>query len=163
MPLFGAFVDRKGKRMTIIFFGGLVTFGMHVVLLLLPDCHNCIVSMIPWIMYGFSLAIYMTVMWGSLSYVVPEHLLGIAYGVLVCIQNIGCTFLPYLMGTIHDHSLENDHGYFWVEIAFIFFSGLSLILKYWLYSWDQRVRQGILQSSNPAVLSKKYFAEKYNY
>lgn len=41
--------------------------------------------MIPIVIYGISLSIYMVVMWGSLSFIVPEDKVGMAFGIIVCI------------------------------------------------------------------------------
>merc|ERR1712224_922327 len=88
---------------------------------------------------------------GSVSYLVRENQTGTAYGFITCFQNIGTTLMPPLIGYIVDSTKKFHHGYFWAQIAFIFFGICSVVVKVTLYRWDQEVRGGILQSKTPQV------------
>ena len=77
MPIFGKIADTYGYRVSIMFIGGINTFCWHFMQLCLDDCDGtCWYDIVPYIMYGFSLAIYMVIMWGSLSFIVPEKHMG---------------------------------------------------------------------------------------
>ncbi len=75
--------------------------------------------------------------------------MGVAYGIFIALQNGGAAFMPYILATIHDHTKHRQHGYFWVEIAYVCFTVVTISLKITLLKWDNRVRDGILQSKNP--------------
>ena len=129
--------------------GGYLTLFSHTLQLFLPDCFECWYSIIPIFNYGLSLTVYFVVMWGSVSFLVEPQYIGTAYGVLSCIQNFGCTFMPPLLANIHDFSKSIDHGYFWTEVSLVIFSAISLFMKYKLYHWDKNVRGNILQDTSP--------------
>lgn len=140
MPILGKIADNYGQRMTMIYISGVINVSLHILQLMFPDClpeDKCWYPVIPYIGYGINMTIYMVVMWGSLSYIVEDERMGAAYGVLVCIQNIGCTFMPPLLGYIHDLTEDNEYGYYWVEMSFVIMAAISLMLKFWLHQWDR--------------------------
>ena len=73
MPMIGKLNDKYGNRMNVIIIGGFLTLGSHIFQMLLPDCQKCWWSFIPIIINGVALSIYMTVLWGSISFIVPEY------------------------------------------------------------------------------------------
>lgn len=160
LPILGQISDIYGQRTTIMITGGVLTLGSHIFQLLLPDCIECWYSVIPIFNYGLSLAVYFVVMWGSVSFLVEPKYIGTAYGVLSCIQNLGCTIMPPLLGFIHDMSLKVDHGYFWTELALIVFSLISLMMKYKLYRWDMTYRDNLLQDKQPYQKFQQYLYNK---
>jgi hypothetical protein len=87
---------------------------MHVIQFSTPDCEGgCMMSTIPYFVYGINYAIYIIVMWGSLSFLVEQKHIATAYGILASLQNIGTTIMPPLVGAIHDSTTMYRHGYFW--------------------------------------------------
>ena len=148
MPVLGKMCDKYGQRMHIIIIGGFLTLGSHVIQMLLSDCQKCWWSFIPIIINGIVLSIYTAVMWGSVSFIVPESQVGMAFGIVICLQNFGTTIIPVFLGYIHDTTVRL-HGYFWVETVLSIFSLISLFLKLRLLKWDKKYRFGLLNSSNP--------------
>lgn len=114
----------------------------------MPKCDRCYTSIVPWFLLGYSLTVYYVLMFGGVSHLVRDSQTGTAYGFITCFQNIGTTFLPPLIGYIHDSTKSVNNGYFWTMIAFIIFGILSICVKITLYRWDKQVRGGILESSN---------------
>ena len=45
--------------------------------------------------------------------------------------------MPPLLGYVHDLTEDNEFGYYWVEMSFVFFAIISLLLKFWLHQWDR--------------------------
>ena len=64
------------------------------------------------------------------------------------LQNVGTFIAPPIIGFIHDHTLEELYGYFWVEIFFTVVSVIALILTIMVYRFDKNSRENILQSVN---------------
>merc|ERR1711871_1126327 len=90
----GAFVDRFGRRQTIIIIAGIAPVLSSLIFLALPSCHRCYASTAPWYLLGFSLTVYYVLMFGSVSYLVRADQTGTAYGFITCFQNIGTTLVP---------------------------------------------------------------------
>jgi len=58
------------------------------------------------ILLGIAYSIYAGALWSSIPYVVPAPQLGTAFGLCTSVQNIGLTFVPYLIGSV----LTTDGG-----------------------------------------------------
>ena len=145
----GLYVDKFGRRQTLIILQGVLTLSTFFLFLYVPTCDRCYMSTVPWLFLGFGLTVYYTLMFGSVSYLVRENQHGTAYGFITCFQNIGTTVVPPIISYIHDSTLSINQGYFWTFIAFISLSLLSLFLKLALLKWDARVRGGVLESKTP--------------
>jgi len=148
VPL-GYLVDKYGQRQLVIISSGILTVVSYFFFLFIPSCDRCYASTVPWYLLGYSLTVYYVLMYGGVSYLVRESQTGTAYGFITCFQNIGTTFMPPMIGYIHDSSQEVQGGYFWTMITFIVFGLVSIGVKVYLYRWDNRVRGGILQSKTP--------------
>ena len=135
LPTIGLFIDKKGRFIHVMMVGGFVNLGTHLMMLLLPDCEDgCIIGVLPYMIYGISFSVYVVAMWGAIPYLINEKKsLGTAYGILACLQNLGTTLMPLLIGFIHDQTVDRDFGFFYVEMAFIVFSIISILLKLMLY------------------------------
>ena len=57
--------------------------------------------------------------------------------------------MPLFIGYVKDSTMSVNGGYFWVEIWFLIFCTISIILKLSLYKWDNDVRGGVLSSKDP--------------
>jgi MFS family permease len=80
-PITGILVDKFGHRMRVIIFGSLFNIAAHVIELVIPDCDQCWISILPLVLLGVSYTTYAVVMWGSLPYMVEARLLGTAFGI----------------------------------------------------------------------------------
>ena len=90
LPLFGWLIDKRGKIILVLIFGGVVNLGTHLLTLFLPDCteddRHCMMPMVPFMIYGLNFTIYIVAMWGSIPYMVNDKKsLGTAYGILACL------------------------------------------------------------------------------
>jgi len=54
--------------------------------------------MIPLFLLGIAFALVPAAMWPSVARIIPEHLLGTAYGFMFTVQNFGLMGVPILMG-----------------------------------------------------------------
>ncbi|MCP5049565.1 MAG: major facilitator superfamily domain-containing protein 1 [bacterium] len=98
-PIFGWFVDRRGKRATLMFYGSGMLLVAHLVLAL-TDLTPYVAMFI--IGIGFSLV--PAAMWPAVARLVEEKRLGTAYGIMTSIQNLGLWAFPILAGVIVDAS-----------------------------------------------------------
>lgn len=96
-----------------------------------------------YIMAGLTLSVYMTLVWGSVSYLVKKELVTHAYGILTCLGNLSNAVLPPLFSALYEIT-KDKHGFKYVVISMFLLSFLCLIMKIWLLFWDQKVRKGVL-------------------
>ena len=92
-PFAGAFVDRYGKRSSLMILGSLLMIPCFLVI-----GFTDIPPRYPMILLGASFVLVPAAMWPSIPRVVDEKYIGTAYGVMTQIQNIGLFAFPALNG-----------------------------------------------------------------
>lgn len=92
-PVFGWWCDNKGKNASIMILGSLLLILAHLTFSL-----TTITPVIPLFMLGIAFALVPAAMWPSVARIIPEHLLGTAYGFMFTVQNFGMMIVPWLMG-----------------------------------------------------------------
>ena len=121
--IFGAIVDRIGKRATIMIIGSLAMIPCHVSM-----AYTNISPWIPMIVLGLSFSLVPAALWPALPLMVKENQLGTAYGVIAMVQNVGLFTFPLAVGAIRDSTGS-------YKPAMIMFAGLGilgLIFAIWL-------------------------------
>jgi MFS family permease len=96
-PLFGWFVDKKGKSATLMIYGSLLLVMVHLLFGL--TSFNVYILMV---LLGIAFSLVPAAMWPSVAKFVPEHRIGTAYGAMFSLQNLGLFAVPILAGTILD-------------------------------------------------------------
>lgn len=96
-PILGWFVDRRGKRATMMIVGSLLLVPCH---LLLGYTH--FPPVVPIFFVGVALSLVPAALWAAIPMMVPESRLGTAFGVVGYVQNVGLMLFPYLAGKIAD-------------------------------------------------------------
>ena len=134
-PLLGLFVDKIGKRGTMMIIGSLMIVPAYLALGL-----TYIHPAIPMIMIGMSFSLVPAALWPVIPIMIEERRLGTAFGLMTCIQNFGLTIVPWLAGKITDLS-EGKFTNTMIMFACLGFVGLvfSLLLKF----ADKREKAGI--------------------
>ena len=108
-PLFGALVDRIGKRALLMMFGSLLLIPVYLMM-----AYTHVNLYVPMAMMGVAFSLIPAIMWPSVAYIVEQSKLGTAYGLMTMIQNIGLFGFNLLIGWANDHghaSAENPAGY----------------------------------------------------
>lgn len=116
----------------------------HLSYLLMPDCEQCIYSILPLILLGFGFSIYASVIWSSIPFVVIPKTIGTAFGLGFAIQNLGLALAPMIIGLI----LDDTDSYSYVSL-FLFCVGVFGIFSGILLGFADKARGGILNISNP--------------
>jgi len=96
-PLFGRFVDKRGKRATLMLYGSGMLLLVHLTLAL-----THITPFIAMFIMGIAFSLVPAAMWPAVARIVEEKRLGTAYGVMTSIQNIGLFTFPILAGMVTD-------------------------------------------------------------
>ena len=121
--VFGAIIDRVGKRATLMIIGSLAMIPCHVSM-----AYTNITPWIPMVILGLSFSLVPAALWPALPLIVKEKQLGVAYGVIAMVQNVGLFGVPLLVGLIRDSTGTYNP-------AMIMFAGLGflgLIFAIWL-------------------------------
>ena len=96
-PIFGLFVDKIGKRATIMIAGAVIIVPAYSVLGL-TSFHPAI----PIIGIGIAFSLVPSALWSSVPILVEQNRLGTAFGLITIIQNLGLTLVPWLAGKLTD-------------------------------------------------------------
>lgn len=84
---------------------------------------------------GLGYAIYASVLWPSVSILIDEELLGLAFGILYSLLNLAEFVFPIILGYVYDETNAED-GYFWFSFFFVGNSVVALIFGIVLYIKD---------------------------
>lgn len=125
-PIFGFFVDKVGRRATIMIIGSLMLIPAHLTLAL-TYLHPAFAMVV----LGISFSLVPAAMWPSIPIMAEERRLGTAFGLMTFIQNIGLTVFPWLAGKITELS-DKDPTNTLIMFASLGLIGfvISLLLKY---------------------------------
>jgi MFS family permease len=137
-PLFGAYVDKKGKRASLMIFGSILLIASHLVLSL-----TYISPYIAMFALGIAFSLVPAAMWPSVALIVDEKKLGTAYGFMTSIQNVGLWAFPILAGWILDSTnagVKPESGalnYTWTIMLFVILGVLGLVFAFALKRADK--------------------------
>jgi len=94
-PIFGWYVDNKGKSATLMMLGSFILIAAHLSLSL--------TNLTPYVSLfalGVAFSLVPAAMWPSVARIVPENRLGIAYSMMFTIQNYGLMLFYYMIGKV---------------------------------------------------------------
>lgn len=136
-PLFGSFVDRKGKRASLMIMGSLLLIASHLTLGL-----THVSPYVAMFVLGIAFSLVPAAMWPSVAMIVEEKKLGTAYGVMASIQNLGLWGFPILAGYLLDYTnqgVKPDSGqldYTWTILMFAALGVIGLAFAFLLKNTD---------------------------
>ena len=94
-PFAGQFVDRVGKRATLMIIGSLIMIPSHLAMGITD-----IFPAYPMIALGAAFVLVPAAMWPSVPLIVRKERVGTAFGLMTAIQNIGLALFPKLNGIL---------------------------------------------------------------
>jgi predicted MFS family arabinose efflux permease len=121
-PLFGFFVDRKGRSATAMIIGALTLLFVHLVFALTSVQPHFFM-----ILLGVSFSLVPAAMWPSMVKLVKEKEIGTAYGLMYSVQNLGLWGVPILAGRILDRVNPGNPEVLNYVPTILMFAGLSLL------------------------------------
>ncbi|RNF15034.1 putative major facilitator superfamily [Trypanosoma conorhini] len=104
-PLVGLVVDNVGRN-TLWLIAASASF-LLIHLLLLTTMIPGIVMMI---IMGVSYSVLVSGLWPSVPWAVGENVLGLSYGVIMAVQNVGLALFPIIVGSILDRYVPDTTG-----------------------------------------------------
>ena len=96
-PFAGQLVDKIGKRASLMIFGSLLLIPSHALMGL-----TNIYPAFPMIALGAAFVLVPAAMWPSIPLIVRKEHVGMAFGLMTAIQNIGLAIFPLLNGILRD-------------------------------------------------------------
>jgi len=97
-PIFGNYLDNKGKGASIMILGSALLMLAHLTFALVPL--NMFIAVLAIIVLGIAFSLIPASMWPSVPKIVEDRYLGSAYALVFWIQNIGLMFFPWLIGKV---------------------------------------------------------------
>lgn len=135
-PIIGYMVDRIGRNLIFLVVASTLVVASHMLMAL-----TYIKLWIPVLLLGIGYSIMCSAIWPLIALVVPQHLIGTAYGCTTSIQNLGLALATSVTGRIVD-----NYGYIDVELFFVLLAGISVIFSIILVLVDN-ASDGLLNKS----------------
>ncbi|MBE9467581.1 MAG: MFS transporter [Bacteroidetes bacterium] len=98
-PIFGNFVDKKGKAASLMILGALLLIFAHISLSLFNNVYLAYAGLLS---LGIAFSLVPAAMWPSVSKIVSESRLGTAYATMFTIQNWGLGLFFWGIGALLD-------------------------------------------------------------
>ena len=97
-PLVGALVDVLGRftQMQMLSVVGYMSIFVSILLTRIPPA-----AITP--LFGIVHALFVSALWPAVPYLVDKSLVGLAFGTMTSIQNMGLATLPLMVGAVLDH------------------------------------------------------------
>ncbi|KAL5475426.1 hypothetical protein EMCRGX_G025241 [Ephydatia muelleri] len=128
-PVLGFMVDKTGFNLFWLIFGIFATLTAHVAF-----AFSSFEQFIPYLvmtLMGLAYSCLACSLWPMVSFIVPEHQLGTAYGIMQSVQNLGLAVVPIVAGIVVDSG-----GYMLTEVMFCALLCLALLCGIALYVYD---------------------------
>jgi MFS family permease len=141
-PLFGWFVDKKGRSASLMIYGAALLILVHV---LFTFTHFYIGVLM--VILGIAFSLVPAAMWPSVAKIVPESRIGTAYGAMFSLQNLGLFAIPILAGYVLDKTnpgitpdmIENGATLNYTPTMLIFIAcGVVGLIFAFLLKWDDK-------------------------
>ena len=144
-PLFGGFIDKRGRAASIMMLGSFMLIFVHFTYAL-PSVTNWVVALVLMVVLGIAFSLVPSAMWPSVAKIFPAHQLGTAYALIFLIQNVGLWGVPTLIGWVLDAYCKTADGGYDYTLPMCIFTAiavLSLVVAFGLKVVDKRKGYGL--------------------
>jgi MFS family permease len=104
-PIFGNYVDRKGRAASLMILGSLLLIFAHISLSLF---NSEVLGYFGLLSLGVAFSLIPAAMWPSVAKIVAENRLGTAYASMFTVQNWGLLFFFWGIGAVLDLANKKD-------------------------------------------------------
>lgn len=144
-PIFGGYIDKRGKSASIMALGSAMLIGVHFIYAI-PGIDYWLVAIVLMIILGIAFSLVPSAMWPAVAKIFPVNQLGTAYALIFFIQNIGLWGIPTLIGKVldvycivgQDESGANIYDYTLPMCIFTGIAILSLAVAFLLKRADKK-------------------------
>ncbi|CAK95227.1 unnamed protein product (macronuclear) [Paramecium tetraurelia] len=133
----GHYVDRKGRNIEILLFGGFCQVLAAAIFYLMPECDTYCVAfpVIGSILIGIFFGTYYAVMWPYIPKIVPSNLVGTGFGLTYACINIEITIFSIIIS--HILEVENYENYTKMNTLLLFLSFVGFLPLLYLYKFHR--------------------------
>ena len=165
--IFGAFVDKKGLRATLMIGGSILLVVSHL--------GFALTYITPWLlvpMFGIAFSLVPAAMWPAVALIVEEKRLGTAYGLMTWMQNLWWWAMAFIAGWVLDKSnpevtveaLQAGTGVYDYTITMLTFAAFGLFAVFFAFRLKRADRgpdsHGLeLPSAEAAALNEARWAK----
>lgn len=149
-PIFGSYVDRKGKGASLMILGSLLLIFAHISLSLFDVK---ILAYLGLLSLGIAFSLVPAAMWPSVAKIVPEKRLGTAYASMFTVQNWGLGLFFWGIGALLDlvnkadleaiRAGEMSYNYTIPIFVLVLCGVVSIFLAYKLKAADKKQGYGL--------------------
>lgn len=161
-PFLGAFLDHKGKGVTMLMLGAILMICCHLTFaLVLPQVPNMFIAFTAIVVLGVSFSLVPAALWPSVPKIMDKRFLGSAYSLIFWVQNIGLALFPLLIGKVLEAANPGvtdplQYNYTWPMIMLAGLGVLALLFGFWLKIMDNRNHYGLeLPNIKPNKLAEE--------
>ena len=127
----GLFVDATGYRTEMICAGSALLVAAHSLL-----AYHLSPPSVPLVIQGIGYTMCVAALWPSVPYTVSENSVGMAFGIMMAVQNIGLGLIP--IAVAHLYGANGNHYLPTVELFFVVCSILALVVGVALMISDKK-------------------------
>jgi MFS family permease len=149
-PIFGSFVDRKGKAASLMILGSFLLIFAH---LSLSVFNNVVLGYLGLVSLGIAFSLVPAAMWPSVARIVAESRLGTAYATMFTVQNWGLMAFFWGIGAFLDFTnkenltkilnKEMPYDYTWPILVLVLVGIVSIFLALQLKKADKEQGYGL--------------------
>ncbi len=149
-PIFGSYVDKKGKAASLMMLGSLLLIFAH---LSLSIFNSVLLGYVGLLSLGIAFSLVPAAMWPSVAKIVAESRLGTAYATMFTIQNWGLGLFFWGIGAVLDvankdnleaiRAGEQNYNYTIPILMLVVCGVISIFLSYKLKQADKRQKFGL--------------------
>jgi MFS family permease len=149
-PIFGSFVDRKGRAASLMILGSLLLIFAHLALSVFS---SVVLGYLGLLSLGIAFSLVPAAMWPSVAKIVAESRLGTAYATMFTIQNWGLGLFFWGIGALLDITNKGDleairagemaYNYTIPILMLVVCGIVSIFLAYKLLKSDKKHRYGL--------------------
>ncbi len=149
-PIFGNYVDKKGKGASLMILGSLLLIFAHIALSLFSVR---ILAYLGLLSLGIAFSLVPAAMWPSVAKIVPENRLGTAYASMFTVQNWGLGLFFWGIGAVLDlankpnlkaiRAGEMPYNYTIPIFILVICGAISIFLAYKLKKADKKQGYGL--------------------
>ena len=121
-PIIGTFIDRLGKGITVMIYGSIILFVVHI-----SFAFTMFSPYVLMILLGIAFSLVPASMWPTMVNMVKESQVGTAYGLMYSIQNLGLWGFHILAGIILDATNPGNPDILNYKYVILMFASLGLL------------------------------------
>jgi len=140
-PIFGLYIDKFGKRASVMIIGSLLIIPVYLLLV-----HTKIHPIFLTFIMGIAFSLVPAAMWPSVALIVKQQNLGTAYGLMTMIQNIGLTAFNYIIGLANDISTSGGVTDYRLGMYIFSITGITALIFAFLLRAEKTAKE-VLEKS----------------